>query len=439
MLEQIFFRRVDNSPLVLFRMIFGLLCFLEATGAMALGWVQRVFVEPEFTFNFIGFDWLQSLQGEAMYLYFSLMAVCALGVMMGLFYRWSAWGWALLWTGAYLMQKSAYNNHYYLLMLLSYLMAVMPAHRSFSLDVRRRPALRSHSMPAWCRWLFIVQMGIVYSFAALAKLYPDWWSGRFIGLSFDGRFETPWLAAIFENPGFQLVISYSGFCFDLLIVPLLLIRRTRPFAVAAAVFFHLFNSIVFRIGIFPYLALATILFFFPPEQVRKTFFPKKPVPGPGPREPRSGRKVLMAAISLYLLVQLILPLRHHFIDSNVYWTEEGHRLSWRMMLSSRHGQVLFYVKDKATDQESLVPLGDFLSDKQRQRIAVEPDMMWQFAQYLKRYYARQGKQVEVRAAAYKSINGRELAPFTDSSVDLASVDWEPLQAAGWILPFPGWR
>lgn len=439
MLQRFFFRRTDNAPLVVFRIIFGLLCFLEATGAMVLGWVQRVFVEPKFTFSFIGFEWLQPLPGDGMYIYFSLMALCGLGIMLGLFYRWSAWGWALLWAGAYFMQKSSYNNHYYLLMLLSFVMAMLPAHKSFSLDARRNPSLRSVSMPAWCRWFFIVQMGIVYVYAAIAKFYPDWWSGRFVANSFNGKFDAPWLAAIFEHDSFQAFISYSGFFFDLLIVPLLLIRRTRNFAFAAAIFFHLFNSAVFQIGIFPYLALGTILFFYPPDKIRKIFLPKREAYTANELRTPAGGKVVMAAVSLYFLVQLLLPLRHHFIEGNVFWTEEGHRLSWRMMLSGRYGVAHFYVIDKQTGEQVLIKPADYLSEKQQRRLPVQPDMIWQFAQRLKKEYAEKGQDVEVRVTSYKSINSRPMQRFTDPKVDIASQEWSQFKHAEWLLPFPGWE
>ncbi|WP_316930169.1 HTTM domain-containing protein [Leeuwenhoekiella sp. MAR_2009_132] len=36
-------------------------------------------------------------------------------------------------------------------------------------------------------------------------------------------------------------------------------------------------------------------------------------------------------------MQLELPLRHWIIKDDVLWTEEGHRLSWRMMLRSKGG------------------------------------------------------------------------------------------------------
>ena len=72
-MNKFLFRQIDNTGLSLFRVVFGFLITLEAFGAIATGWVRRVFVDPDFTFNFIGFDFLQVFVGEGMYLYFVLM------------------------------------------------------------------------------------------------------------------------------------------------------------------------------------------------------------------------------------------------------------------------------------------------------------------------------------------------------------------------------
>jgi hypothetical protein len=95
----------------------------EAFGALMTGWVRRTLVEPEFTFNFIGFDWIQPLPGWGMYFYFALMGIMGLFIMAGYRYRMASFAFAFLWTGVYLMQKTSYNNHYYLMVLLGVIMA----------------------------------------------------------------------------------------------------------------------------------------------------------------------------------------------------------------------------------------------------------------------------------------------------------------------------
>ena len=80
-MNNFFFKQIDNTSLSLFRVVFGFLITLEAFGAIATGWVGRVLVRPDFTFNFIGFDFLQCFVGEGMYFYFALMGIFGIFVM----------------------------------------------------------------------------------------------------------------------------------------------------------------------------------------------------------------------------------------------------------------------------------------------------------------------------------------------------------------------
>ncbi len=160
-MNKILFKHIDNSSLVVFRMFLGALIFFESFGAIATGWIRRTMIEPKFTFNFIGFEWLQPLPGNWMYAYYAAMGIFGLLIMVGYKYRLSMLSFTLLWAGTYFMQKSSYNNHYYFLMILSAVMVVMPANRYASLDVRLNPQLKRLSMPNWCRLFFFIQLIIL--------------------------------------------------------------------------------------------------------------------------------------------------------------------------------------------------------------------------------------------------------------------------------------
>ncbi len=450
---------INNAPLVLFRAVFGLLITLEAGGAIATGWVKRVFVEPSFHFTFMGFEWLNFLQGEMMYGYFALMAVAGIFVMLGLFYRPAMVIYAIMWTSVYLAQKTAYNNHYYLLMLLCWIMAFMPANKRFSLDARRNPNIASDTMPQGIRWFWIAQITIVYTYAAIAKIYPDWLEGKFVELAFEARKDWPIIGPLLNLPYFALIVSYSAILFDGLISPLLLWKKTRKWAFISSLAFHLFNSAIFHIGIFPFMSIAFALFFYEPEQIAKLFQwlfrPDrfwKPVRSKqqnsfderrgGPVCPpdttgqthRSAPTWVVSIALTYLLFQTIIPLRHWIIPGNVLWTEEGHRCSWRMMLRAKSGYVRFTVEDKSKGIRYAVRLQEYLTPKQIKAMATKPDMIWQFAQFLKEDYARKGiPDVAVYAKARVGINGRDHSTLTDDTIDLGKIDWKTFGHQGWIL------
>ena len=187
MLNKWLFQRVDNSSLIVFRICFGFLITLEAWGAIFTGWIRRTLIEPQFTFNFIGFDFLQPLPGNGMYFYYGLMGLLGVFVMIGYKYKWSISGYTLMWTCVYLMQKSSYNNHYYLLILILIFMLIVPANTYASVDVKLNPKLKQISMPRWVVLFIVFQLWIVYTYASVAKLYPDWLSGEVPAMLMKGK------------------------------------------------------------------------------------------------------------------------------------------------------------------------------------------------------------------------------------------------------------
>jgi hypothetical protein len=371
-----------------------------------------------------------------MYVYFLIMGSLGILIALGYRYRMAMISFTLLWTGAYLMQKTSYNNHYYLLVLISAIMSLLPAHHSVSLDARLNPGLRKEWMYSYIKWIIVLQLFIVYTYASVAKWYQDWFDFSIIEILMRGRSHYPVIGDWLQLEPVHQLIGISGILFDLLVVPALLWKPTRNFAFVCSIFFHLFNSVVFQIGIFPYLSLSFIVFFYPPETIRRIFLPKKqPYSGNEQGRPSYAGPLLVAA-GLYFLIQVLLPLRHHWIPGDVLWTEEGHRLSWRMMLRSRLGQVAFAVVDKKSGEKQLVDLRKYLTPKQRQKIASYPDFIWQFAQHLKAVYAKEGKEVAVFADSKVRVNQHPFAPLVDPKVDLTNEKWDPWRHHQWILPAP---
>lgn len=435
MLNRILFKQIDNSTLIIFRVLFGLLISLESFGAILTGWVDTVLLEPKFTFSFIGLEWLQPLPDFWMHTYYIIMGICGIMVMIGYKYRISMITFTVLWAGTYFMQKSAYNNHYYLLILLSIFMSLVPANRSLSLDARKNPAIQTNTMWQWCSIIFIIQMWIVYTYATIAKLYPDWLNASVVELLFRPKADYFLIGDLLQQKWIHYTVAYFGIFFDLLIVPLLLWKPSRKYAFYVAIFFHLFNSIVFQIGIFPYMSLALCIFFFDPEMIRKKFLSrqkKRPIH----QIASSSNKALIKGLFIsYFIIQILLPLRHLIIKDDVLWTEEGHRLSWRMMLRVKSGILKLTVIDNRTNQKIPIKAEDYLSTKQQRHIATKPDMLWQFAQYLKQLFKEESNQdISIYVESQLKVNNKPYQPFIDPTVDLASVKWDAFKHSHWILP-----
>ena len=434
-MDRFLFKHIDNSPLIVFRIIFGFLLFLESVGAIFTGWVTRTLVDPKFTFNFIGFEFLQPLPGNGMYFYYLVMGLFGFCVMIGYRYRIAMISFFLMWSATYLMQKSAYNNHYYLTALLSFIMIFLPANTYASFDSKRNPSLKSISAPYWTSLLLMLQISLVYFFGGIAKIYPDWLNAFPAKLFLASKTNYPLVGNLFTKEWFHFLLSYGGLFFDLLIVPLLLFKRTRVFAFCLSIFFHLFNAIIFQVGIFPFLSLAFTVFFFDPKTVRNIFLKRKPLYITNEIRTPNYKRYLIPLISIYFFIQLALPLRHWFINGNVLFTEEGHRLSWRMMLRSKSGNQTFTVIDKKTKEKEIINLNNYLTIKQKGAIRTKPDMIWQFAQHLKKEAAKNNKDVAVYVKGKVSVNGRPYQPFINDTIDLASIKWNHFKHSSWILPF----
>lgn len=429
------FKKIDNSSLIVFRIFFGIIFFAESIGALLLKWVDRNFIETTTNFTFMGFEWLLLIQNETMYVVFLLMALAAMGVALGYKYRFSIVLLTILWSVVYFGQKTSYNNHYYLMWLISLIMCFFPANSYASVDARRNPSIRRNYMPQWIRWVFILQVCCVYFYATIAKFYPDWLDGTVTKNMFMSMTNMPEaVQVLFRKTEFQLFIAYMGIAFDGLIIPALLWKRTRWIAIVASLIFHVFNSITLQIGVFPYFALSFSIFFFPSEQVRDFFFRNKVKQSfYGEEEATDGKAVLKYFFVPYMLLQLLLPLRHWFIKGDVLWTDEGHRLSWRMMLRSRSGEATFRVIDKKTNEVLRFYNDNLLTYKQQTRLNT-PDVIWQMAHKIKELYKKEGKDVAVyvvQSDVY--INSRPAKRLIDPTVDLAAEDWSCFRHHDWIL------
>lgn len=437
MLNRLLFQRIDNSSLIIFRIFFGILISLECFGAIATGWVNRNLIAPKFKFPFIDFDFLQPLPGNGMYFYFGLMGLMGICIALGFKYRASMITFTTMWTATYLMQKTAYNNHYYLLILISLIMCFFPAEKSRSIDVKLNSKIESNAMYAYIKWIVVLQLFIVYTYASIAKIYGDWLDFSTIAVLMHSK-RNYWLVGdILQEPWIHTVIGSVGILFDLLIVPALLWKPTRKAAFFLSLFFHLFNSIIFQIGIFPYLSIAFSVFFFEPETIRKIFFKSKIQLTTSKVIIPNYKNSLLIVAAVYFLTQLLLPVRHYTFEDDVLWTEEGHRMSWRMMLRSRQGKGRYKVVDKNTEEVFVINPKDYVSRSQERKIFAYPDFAWQFAQYLKKEFKEENRDVSVYLENSKiSINRKPYEPFIDSKTDLAAETWYRTKHHSWILPSP---
>jgi hypothetical protein len=93
------------------------------------------------------------------------------------------------------------------------------------------------------------------------------------------------------------------------------------------------------------------------------------------------KSLLYSFLVVYVSFQLLFPWRYMLYPGNLFWTEEGYRFSWRVMLMEKAGTATFYVKDRKSGREGIVINSEFLNRHQEKQMAFQPDMMLQFAHY----------------------------------------------------------
>jgi vitamin K-dependent gamma-carboxylase len=467
---------VDGAWLAAFRVLFGLAMCVSMLRFIAYGWIDEFFVAPAFHFKYWGFAWVEAIPAPQLHALFWVMAALALGIALGLCFRLCAAAFALGFAYLQLIDVATYLNHYYLATLLAVLLALSPAHRIASLDALLRPrlatggiapalrggamsigvapALRGGAMPmsavqAGWLYLFRFQIGVVYTFAGLAKAQSDWlihaqplriWLGSKTGM--------PLLGPLFTLEWTALVMSWAGFLFDTGIVWLLLWRRTRPFAYALVIAFHTLTGTLFPIGMFPVIMVLGALVFFSPGWPRKWIGAARRLAGlparvdvstpVAPREiaPQRGHLLIAAIAIAYCAFHVAMPLRHLAYSGSVLWHEQGMRWSWRVMVREKNGSITYVVRDKRSGKQWHVSPRRYLTRLQEREMSGQPDLILQLAHHIRREFELRAEgPVEVRVEAFVSLNGRRIRRLIDPDVDLAAIR-DGVVPAAWITASP---
>jgi hypothetical protein len=257
-------REVSAASVAVFRVAFGLAMTVN-TLLYLPQLVHYYYVKPSFTFGYPPLDFIQPLPGFGMQLTYIAMGLLGLTIAAGLWYRASCAVFCVLTTYVFLLDSSYFQNHEYLISLVSFLMIFLPLHRRWSLDARRRPAIAAATVPAWVVWLLRFQIGVPYFFGGIAKINGDWLRGEPLRMWLAERTDVPLIGRFYTDEPMVYFMTYGSLFFDLLVVWFLLHHRTRPYAFAVALCFHLLNARMFGLYVFPWLMIASTLLFFRPD------------------------------------------------------------------------------------------------------------------------------------------------------------------------------
>ena len=425
--------RIPSSPLVVFRIFFGLLIFFSIIRFWSKGWIDFLYLEPTYHFSYQYFEWIKPI-GFYTYLIFFTCMISALCVAIGYKYRISTSILFLTYTYIELMDKTTYLNHYYLVSLLAFMLIFLPGDSKFLVGSHKKS--RFENVPKWTIDSIKLLLFIVYFYAGMAKINSDWLlEAQPLKIWLMSKYELPLFGDnLLQKNWVHYFMSWAGMLYDLSIPFLLIIKRTRIFAFIMVIIFHAMTKILFpAIGMFPYIMVISCLIFFDSkfhdkiiEFISKCikFFNKRSLISREVNITNSGfsKKISFNIICIFLAFQLILPIRYKFYPGELFWNERGYRFSWRVMLVEKKGYTTFKVIDKENNKIFYVDNEAYLTEFQEKQMSFQPDFIYEFANYLGDSYTSKGfRNVEIHVDSYVTLNGRRSERLIKADTNIYKV------------------
>ena len=443
-------KRVPSSSLSLYRFFFGLLMCFSIIRFWHKGWIEELYLDPIFHFSYYGFEWIKPL-GDYTYLIFFICFISSLFVCVGFRYRVSIIVFFLSFFYIEMMDKTTYLNHYYFISSLSFLMIFLPANSTFSID--NIISKKSYpTIPKWSVDSIKLLISIVYVYAAIAKMNSDWlFHAMPLKIWISSKYHFPLFGeTFFQQEWFYYFMSWAGMIYDLCIPFLLLYTRTRLIGFLLVIIFHISTKLLFPIGMFPYIMIFSAIIFFSPKihnsiisQCLLVWNKIKSVFNISyntkihliNKVDKVYNSSVLYIILIFFLFQLLFPLRYMMYPGELFWTEQGYRFSWRVMLTEKTALTNFKIVDRDNQNFFYVNNSDFLTSFQEKQMSFQPDFILEYAHYLGDYFSNSnGDSVQVFADSYVSLNGRKSQKFIDNNMDLY-LEKRSLKNKTWIIPF----
>jgi len=443
---EILFKQVSAAPLTVYRICFGLLMLFSTIRFISKGWVQSLYIEPSFHFSYQGFEWIPYPSEAGIWFLFISLIVCSVLITVGLFYRYATIIFFLSFTYIELLDKANYLNHYYFVSLISFLLIFISANRQFSLDQKLGFTSPSEKCSLWEIRILQFQIAVVYIFAGIAKLESDWLlNAQPLKYWLHTANHWPIFGDFLKQDWVAYTFSWFGCIYDLLIVFILIIPKTRKFGYFFVIVFHFTTWMLFPIGVFPWVMMVGTLIFFSPsfhEKILSFFRASKTKLQTTPQKTTS--KQVVAFLTVFCLIQLITPFRYLLNEGDVFYTEQGYRFSWRVMLMEKTAEATFYAVDESMDVKFEIENSDFLTPNQEKMMGTQPDMILDYANFLGDEFADTSftkfgeilkfKNPEIRAEVFVTINARPHQLYVKDDINLLAVE-NGYADRSWLEPY----
>ncbi|XP_055913310.1 vitamin K-dependent gamma-carboxylase [Eupeodes corollae] len=459
-------RPVDGAALGVFRAMFGAAMLIDIAEERGGSQIDLNFGD-ERTCHFPLFDFIQNFSLPVMGLVYLTMWLGALGIALGYNFRLSCLAFIIPYWYILLLDKPAWNNHSYLFGLTAVLLMMTDANRFCSFDHPFEEGIKP-SVPYWNYFLIKFQFFILYAYAGLKKFSTEWLSGY--AMSSLGNhwvfapFRTVFPVEIID----LLIIHWFTAVFDFTIPFLMTFRGSRRFATPFMLSFHLMNSRLFSIGMFPWVCLAEVPLFFNFDWPHKIWPSicgiKNPETKVTPSHVKNEKlnltknnnksitdeeevtwndKARTILILIYCCIQLFLPFSHFITKGYNNWTNGLYGYSWDMMVHS-YDTIVTSVKVVDNQNGNMHYLEPF-AFTHYDRWTKSADMAKQYAKCIHRNIIREiaknprnklisSSNISIYFDVWCSMNGRFQQRTFYPNVDILQADWSPFEETSWSLP-----
>jgi hypothetical protein len=428
------------APLASFRLIFGLIMFAGVLRFIFKGWIYDLYIAPTFYFKYFGFEFIQPLNAIGMYAVFILMGISFLLIAVGFWYRFATILAFLSFTYVELIDKTNYLNHYYFVSIICLLLIFLPADRYFSMRTLRKPQDQITHLPLYFIGVIKLQLALVYCFAGLAKFNADWMLKALpLKIWLPAKANIPLVGSLLSKTWVAYAFSWFGAFYDLLIPFFLMAKKYRAIAYFFVIIFHLATYFLFQIGMFPFVMIGATIIFFSAEWhlkfqqfISQSLHLKFSTTEKLLKTNLGGFKYLIA---LFFVFQFLFPFRYLAYPGKLFWTEQGYRFSWRVMLMEKAGYAVFHITDPKTGRTWEANNYDFLTLNQEKMMSTQADLILQFAHHLEDYYQSEGiENPTITVDSYVTLNGSRTQLMIDPTVDLTELK-DTFAPKKWINPF----
>lgn len=299
-------------------------------------------------------------------------------------------------------------------------------------------------VPFWNYFLLKYQFFILYFIAGLKKFSGEWLSGYSMAtLSYHWVF-APFRFFLSPELTDLLIVHWFAAVFDFSIAFWLIYQKTRPIATLFCAAFHLMNSRLFHIGMFPFVCLAELSLFYKANWPRTVWstqksYDEEPINSTKSSQPS---KLRTSLILTYCSVQLFLPYSHFITKGYNNWVDGPYGYSWDMMINTWQ-TILVSVKvvDNGNGMVHYVEPGAF---SESDRWTKYPDMTYQYAKCLEknlRWEYENNKDTVLTSNNFSiyidvwcNMNGRFQQRVINPTVDILQSNWSPFEKPSFTLP-----